>query len=105
MKQIGYEDGENEEIRLGTGDSLPEPADNPSYTYFNAEQEAYDLHAIVQMLKKNLFKTGKWASTGTNKTLRDACNKYILASDATNYRKILDQYNQHSPMSTGDLES
>ena len=170
------------------GNSLPEPADSPSYTYFNAEQEAYDLHAIVQILKKNLFKTGKWASTGTskdgitsalyayysdqngwndidlfvpfcapflpgstaadgtftcmdtrignyqdqvcgtgyaagsleaiacqrlhdipyyictNKTLRNACNKYTLASDPTSYRKILDQYNQHSPMSTGDLE-
>ncbi len=170
------------------GNSLPEPADSPNYTYFNAEQQAHDLHTIVQTLKKNLFKSGKWASTGTskdgitsalyayycdlngwsdidlfipfcapfltgsttadgsftcmdlstgyymdqvsgtgyaagsveaiacqrlrdipyyictNKTLRDACNRHMLQTDPTSYRKIVNQYNLKSPMSTGDLE-
>lgn len=169
------------------GKSLPEPADKLSFTYFNAQQEAQDLHAIVQALKKGLFKTGKWASIGTskdgittalyayysdqygwndidlympfcapfltgeqrngkftcmdsrpglyleqvcgegyapgsteavacqrlhdipkylcsNKTVRDACNRYMRDSQLSDYRKIVEQYNQHSPMSTGDLE-
>ncbi len=169
------------------GGSLPEPADKMKYTYFNAEQQAHDLHAIVQALKKNLFKNNKWGSTGTskdgmtsslyayysdqngwndidlfvpfcapflpgittngqfscmdtrtgdyqdlvcgtgyepgsveavacqrlhdipkyictNKVLRDACAKYMLMSNPEDYRKIVDQYNQHSPMSTGSLE-
>ena len=49
------------------GNSLPEASDNMKFTYFNAKQQAQDLHAIVQALKKNMFKTGKWASTGTSK--------------------------------------
>ena len=49
------------------GLSQPEPYDEMKFTYFNAEQESYDLHAIVTALKTTLFKTGKWASTGTSK--------------------------------------
>lgn len=49
------------------GLSQPEPYDEMKFTYFNAEQESYDLHAIVTALKSTLFKTGKWASTGTSK--------------------------------------
>ena len=49
------------------GQSLPEPYDEMRFTYFNAEQQAHDLHAIVSALKTTLFKTGKWASTGTSK--------------------------------------
>lgn len=49
------------------GESLPEPYDELKFTYFNAEQEAFDLHEIVQALRKNVFKKGKWASTGTSK--------------------------------------
>lgn len=49
------------------GNSQPEMTDKLEYTYFNAEQQAHDLHAIVQTLKENLFKTGKWVSTGISK--------------------------------------
>ena len=49
------------------GYSLPGASDELDYTYLNAEQQAYDLHNIVQALKKHLFKTGKWASTGVSK--------------------------------------
>lgn len=49
------------------GPSQPEPYDELKFTYFSAEQEAYDLHAIVSALRSALFKTGKWASTGTSK--------------------------------------
>ena len=49
------------------GLSQPEPYDELKFTYFTAEQESYDLHAIVTALKSTLFKTGKWASTGTSK--------------------------------------
>ena len=169
------------------GQSLPEAADSPAFTYFNAEQQAYDLHAIVQTLKQHVFKSGKWASTGTSKdgitsalyayysdqngwndiavyvpfcapfltgstvngqhscmdpavgyymdevcgtgypagseeaqacqrlhdipryicsdkVLRDACRKHMLKMSPSDYRKIVEQYNQHSDMSTGDLE-
>jgi len=170
------------------GTSLPEPADRLSFAYFNAEQQAYDLHTIVQTLKQHLFKTGRWASTGTSKNgitsalyayysdlngwsdinlyvpfcapflpgstaadgtfscmdispgvyidqvcgtgytpgsaediacqrlrdipryictnnaLRSACNRRIMVTKPTEYRKIVEQYNQQSPMSTGNLE-
>ena len=36
-------------------------------TYLNSNQQACDIHNIVSTLKKYLFKTGKWASTGTSK--------------------------------------
>ena len=49
------------------GQSLPEPFDNLDMTYLNSNQQARDIHNIVSTLKKYLFKTGKWASTGTSK--------------------------------------
>lgn len=49
------------------GESLPEPVDNLDLTYLNSNQQARDIHNIVSALKENLFKTGKWASTGTSK--------------------------------------
>ena len=49
------------------GQSLPEPFDNVDMTYLNSNQQARDIHNIVSALKKYLFKTGKWASTGTSK--------------------------------------
>lgn len=49
------------------GQSLPEPVDNLDLTYLNSNQQARDIHNIVSTLKKYLFKTGKWASTGTSK--------------------------------------
>lgn len=49
------------------GSSLPGAMDDLDYTYLNAEQQSYDLHNIVQTLKQNFFKTGKWASTGVSK--------------------------------------
>lgn len=49
------------------GESLPEPFDNLNMTYLNSNQQARDIHNIVSTLKKYLFKTGKWASTGTSK--------------------------------------
>ena len=49
------------------GQSLPEPFDNVDMTYLNSYQQARDIHNIVSTLKKYLFKTGKWASTGTSK--------------------------------------
>ena len=49
------------------GQSLPEPFDNVDMTYLNSYQQACDIHNIVSALKKYLFKTGKWASTGTSK--------------------------------------
>ena len=49
------------------GQSLPEPFDNVDMTYLNSNQQARDIHNIVSTLKKYLFKTGKWASTGTSK--------------------------------------
>lgn len=49
------------------GESLPEPVDNLDLTYLNSNQQARDIHNIVSALKKYLFKTGKWASTGTSK--------------------------------------
>lgn len=169
------------------GNSLPEPSDKMSFTYLNADQQAQDLHAIVQALKSSVFKSGKWASTGvskdgitsalyayysdqygwndidvfvpfcapfitgsvhngqftcmnpstgayleqvcgsgypagsveaiayqrlhdipqylcTNQKVRDEVNKWIAGMLASDYRKILEQYNRKSPMSTGDLE-
>jgi len=50
------------------GKSLPEPFENLNMTYFNADQQARDIHRIVSTLKTHLFKTGKWASTGTSKS-------------------------------------
>lgn len=48
--------------------SLPEPFDNLDFTYFNADQEAQDLHAIIDYLKQTFFKnSGKWCSTGVSK--------------------------------------
>ena len=49
------------------GESLPEAFDNLDMTYLNSNQQARDIHNIVSTLKKYLFKTGKWASTGTSK--------------------------------------
>lgn len=49
------------------GNSLPEPADRLGYYYFNAEQQALDLHAVVQALQQHVFRNGKWASTGLSK--------------------------------------
>ena len=49
------------------GQSLPEAFDNVDMTYLNSYQQACDIHNIVSTLKKYLFKTGKWASTGTSK--------------------------------------
>ena len=49
------------------GQSLPEAFDNVDMTYLNSNQQARDIHNIVSALKKYLFKTGKWASTGTSK--------------------------------------
>ena len=49
------------------GESLPEPVDNLDLTYLNSNQQARDIHNIVSALKKYLFKTGKWAATGTSK--------------------------------------
>ena len=49
------------------GQSLPEAFDNVDMTYLNSNQQACDIHNIVSTLKKYLFKTGKWASTGTSK--------------------------------------
>ena len=49
------------------GQSLPEAFDNVDMTYLNSNQQARDIHNIVSTLKKYLFKTGKWASTGTSK--------------------------------------
>ena len=168
------------------GNSLPEPVDKLNYTYLNADQQACDLHAIVQALKTSLFSTSKWFSTGTskdgitsalyayysdqygwddidvfvpfcapflpgstqngqfscmdvlpgkyieqvcgtgyadgsveavackrlhdipyyictNKTVREACNRALLVSSASDYRRVVDQYNQGSLLSTGDL--
>ena len=170
------------------GTSQPEPADRASFAYFSAEQQAYDLHTIVQALKQHLFKTSGWASTGTSKdgiasalyayysdlngwsdinlyvpfcapfmpgstaadgtfscmdispgvyldqvcgtgyapgsaedvacqrlrdipryictdkALRSACNRRIMATKPAEYRKLVEQYNLQSPMSTGNLE-
>ena len=49
------------------GNSLPEPFENVSLTYLNADQAAHDIHNVVSALKTHLFKTGKWVSTGTSK--------------------------------------
>ncbi len=168
------------------GESLPEPFDNLDMTYLNSNQQARDIHNIVSALKKYLFKTGKWASTGTSKDgittalqaywsdyykwtdfdvyvpfcapfltgtdytdgthscnditpgtyLKDVCgygyeagskeaiayerlkkipqlictnakiraaaNKAVYQVDPASYKKILEQYNAKSPMSTGD---
>ena len=168
------------------GESLPEAFDNLDMTYLNSNQQARDIHNIVSTLKKYLFKTGKWASTGTSKDgittalqaywsdyykwtdfdvyvpfcapfltgtdyadgthscnditpgtyLKDVCgygyeagskeaiayerlkkipqlictnakiraaaNKAVYQVDPASYKKILEQYNAKSPMSTGD---
>ena len=47
--------------------SLPEASDNLDFTYLWADQAAADLHAIVDMMKKNLFSQNKWISTGLSK--------------------------------------
>ena len=49
------------------GESLPEPFDNLKMTYLHADQQASDIHNVVSALKQHLFKTGKWACTGTSK--------------------------------------
>lgn len=47
--------------------SLPEAADNLDFTYLWTEQAAADLHAVVDMMKKNFFTQNKWISTGLSK--------------------------------------
>ena len=47
------------------GNSLPENQESLRFTYFNADQQAHDIHALCSALKP-LF-TGKWVSTGTSK--------------------------------------
>ena len=49
------------------GESLPEPFEDLKMTYLDADQQARDIHNIASTLKQHLFKSGKWASTGTSK--------------------------------------
>ena len=49
------------------GESLPEPFEDLTMTYLHADQQACDIHRIVNTLKKLLFTKGKWVSTGTSK--------------------------------------
>lgn len=50
------------------GSSQPEGYENIyGMTYFNADQQAHDIHNILSALRKNLFKTSKFISTGTSK--------------------------------------
>ena len=49
-------------------ESQPDPVKNLEFTYFNADQAAQDLHAIVSLMKQTVFKeSGKWVSTGVSK--------------------------------------
>ena len=48
------------------GKSMPENQEDLKFTYFNADQQAHDIHALCSALKP-LFKNGKWISTGTSK--------------------------------------
>jgi outer membrane murein-binding lipoprotein Lpp len=47
--------------------SLPEAADDLNFTYLWTDQAAADLHAVVDMMKKNFFTQNKWISTGLSK--------------------------------------
>lgn len=47
--------------------SLPEPADDLNFNFLWTDQAAADLHAIVDMMKKNFFTQNKWISTGISK--------------------------------------
>lgn len=49
------------------GESLPENFEDLHMTYFDADQQAHNIHNIVSTLRKELFKKGKWLSTGTSK--------------------------------------
>ncbi len=49
------------------GQSQPEAMDNVQYSYLYSYQAAADLHEIVSLLKKNLFKESKWLATGASK--------------------------------------
>ena len=49
------------------GKSLPETLTSLEFNYLYTEQAAEDIHTIVKLLKDNLFKTGKWVSTGCSK--------------------------------------
>ncbi len=51
-------------------ESTPEPLDEAhlDFNYLYTDQAAADLHDIVQLMKKHMFKTGKWLSTGTSKS-------------------------------------
>lgn len=49
------------------GDSQPEDLNNVEFTYLYSEQSAEDIHAIVAVLKANLFKQNKWIATGASK--------------------------------------
>ncbi len=40
----------------------------------------------------------------SNKRVREACNKYLLKANSSEYLKIVEQYNQKSPNSTGNME-
>ena len=67
------------------GNSQPENVENMSYTYLNADQQAHDIHALVSTLKANLFKTGKFVSTGTSKCgITTALQAYY--SDLNNWK-------------------
>ncbi len=47
--------------------SQPETYENLNFTYLWTDQAAADLHAIVDVLKNNLFTQNKWISTGLSK--------------------------------------
>ncbi len=50
-------------------ESLPEPLDEDhlDMQYLYTDQAAADLHEVAQVMKANLFKNGKWVSTGASK--------------------------------------
>ncbi|MBO6169777.1 MAG: hypothetical protein J6O51_07370 [Bacteroidales bacterium] len=49
------------------GASQPESMNNVEFNYLSSEQAAEDIHAVVEMLKKNIFKNNTWVATGVSK--------------------------------------
>ncbi len=50
------------------GASSPEPNTSLEFTYFYAEEAAYDLHELVTAFKQSLFTSNKWVATGASKS-------------------------------------
>ncbi len=47
--------------------SMPEPVDSVRMNYLYTVQAACDIHRVVEMLQKNLFKNNVWVATGVSK--------------------------------------